>query len=126
MPYKDHHLFILAGLLADKWLSRLGPTAKSLVVIAGLVAGAFGAGVVWTNYAADHGSLPARVSHLELWQDSTRPRLKNADEERDTLKVRQIRQNDVLMQLLRDSNEAKEQRERIICILSGNKGPSCI
>lgn len=113
------------GNLIRKGLRKLPDTWAALIVVGAILMAGMGMGVFW----AQQKGLPGRVERLEF-EVQRSDSIRNTYEAREVLSGRltervQVLERDVNRQA-NDLAIIKDQNRRIICLLQGNRGPSCL
>lgn len=122
MQGHEHNTVAAVGLVIGGWVERLGDTGRALVVVLGLVGGAFTAGVTVHRVFRDAGdpSYVAQQADRRSARDSVRVDVLFRLHEKDGETARRMQSiEDVLWRV-------DDRTKRMQCLLAGGSGPSCL
>lgn len=130
MSQGKHEVMVFLGTLATGWWSQLDPAKKALAALGIVAIVAFSIGAAANQLILERGNVMVRLDRVEriAVRDSTRVEaLAAAQAELDAETEERVgalesRLSDIELTL----DRVDERTQRIVCMLSGNRGPSCL
>lgn len=124
-----HETLLLIGMVGTSWWGQLSPIKKALAAMATVAVIAFAAGSMVAQLMVERTGGLARLQEVEQRLDRTE-RLAVRDSARlDDVEARREQVDALAARVARIEStldNVDDRTQRIVCLLSGNRGASCL